>query len=70
MATKTASGTIDRVDVRRCARCGGDHKGLEFRALTRPAKDYQWWAPCPENGEPILMDVKPAPGPVRKGGKR
>ncbi|MBE3087993.1 MAG: hypothetical protein IMZ71_02600 [Chloroflexi bacterium] len=42
-------------DVKGCARCGGNHKNLLFEKLTKPAKDYQWWALCPFLQEPILM---------------
>jgi hypothetical protein len=45
----------EKVNVKGCARCGKDHEGLEFMRLRRPAKDFQWWAPCPTFGEPILM---------------
>jgi hypothetical protein len=45
--------------VRSCARCGGDHD-VEFKPLTHPVVDtdgttWTHWAPCPVNGEPILM---------------
>jgi hypothetical protein len=53
------------VDLRGCARCHGDgHKQLVFRPLTHPVEMgdgtmTHWamthWAPCPTNGEPILM---------------
>lgn len=48
-------------DVKSCARCGGDHLQLEFRHLIRPIAPVEmhtsWtlWAPCPINGEPILL---------------
>ena len=61
-------GVYDRmkVDVRRCARCGAkEHKQLEFQRLRRPAKDFNWWAPCPETGEPILMRILPVPEGVK-----
>lgn len=64
------------VDVKRCARCGKDHKQLSFTSLTsliRRGSRYTHWAPCPTNGEPILMivtvdakDEKPAPNKKRK----
>lgn len=41
-----------------CARCGGDHEAT-FKPLTNPIVTtevtFQWWAPCPVNGEPIVM---------------
>lgn len=46
-----------RVDVAGCARCGGEHKGLEFKRLDRPADEWQWWAACPANGQPVMMKV-------------
>lgn len=53
-----------------CARCnnGVGHPGLTFQPLTYPVeigvgggpgeRDLTHWAPCPVNGEPILMRVK------------
>lgn len=46
--------------VRGCARCGEDHEELEFERLQRPiqeddGRDYTHWAPCPTNGQPILL---------------
>jgi hypothetical protein len=48
--------------VRSCARCSGDHVGILARPLTIPfapaeAAPLIWthWAPCPVNGEPILV---------------
>lgn len=43
------------INVRRCARCGAYHTGLEFVALGQPIFEYTHWAPCPTTGEPILM---------------
>lgn len=48
------------IDLVGCARCHGDgHKGLKFAKLTHPVDDptgeYTHWAPCPTNGEPILL---------------
>jgi hypothetical protein len=55
-----------------CARCGGTHTDVEFKPLARPimaAEDlldcmgkpydiiYTHWAPCPTNGEPIILYV-------------
>ena len=43
-------------DVHHCPRCGAKvHEGVDFQALRRPAKDFQWWAPCPDTGEPMLL---------------
>lgn len=46
--------------LQRCARCKGDHFDVQFRRLTHPIRDddgtvWAWWAPCPTNGEPILL---------------
>jgi hypothetical protein len=45
-----------------CARCGEVHENVETKRLTQPVyKDdsstvlYSHWAPCPTNGEPILV---------------
>jgi hypothetical protein len=48
------------VDLNGCARCAGDgHPRLEFTPLTHPLEvggvTLTHWAPCPTNGEPILM---------------
>ena len=49
------------VDVRSCARCGQDHEKLEFKLLTNPIPDgdFYWthWASCPTNGEPVLLYI-------------
>lgn len=53
-------------DLVGCARCHGDgHKALTFQPLTyplRPDREHEppltHWAPCPTNGEPILMRVE------------
>lgn len=44
-----------KVDVRNCARCEGDHFGLEFQPFEHPVGDYTHFAPCPRNGQPLLM---------------
>ncbi len=56
------------VDLVGCARCRGDgHPGLEFLPLAYPVElegdepDLTHWAPCPTNGEPILLRVEPKP---------
>lgn len=46
------------IDVTNCARCGNNHIKLRFEPLTQPTYDgWTFWAPCPTNGEPILMQV-------------
>lgn len=52
--------------VRNCARCGGDHNEIQWEKLERPILDeadgIEWthWAPCPKNGQPILMREAPS----------
>ena len=42
-----------------CARCGGQHKNLEFTQLKRPVAvlvaTFTHWALCPKTKEPILL---------------
>jgi hypothetical protein len=46
-----------------CARCGGEHEGIKAEILSRPitppGTEQIWthWAPCPANGQPILVRV-------------
>jgi hypothetical protein len=65
-----------RIDIIRCARCSGDHPQLMTAKLTRPfappeANGIEWthWAPCPSNGEPIMVFIpnESAPGPAYPG---
>ena len=46
-----------KVDVIRCARCGKKHLDLEFKRLSQPRAEFQWWALCPKTKEPILLEV-------------
>ena len=50
------------IDVANCARCGGDHKGLEFCELGRPMNDggtvWTHWAKCPDNCEPLMLRIQ------------
>lgn len=46
-----------RTTVRSCARCGEDHPDWDFQRFTRPCQDLTHWAPCPTNGEPILLKI-------------
>lgn len=47
-----------------CARCGETHYDIRFYQLTREIvvpstlQIYSHWAPCPTNGEPILMRIE------------
>jgi len=47
--------------ITNCARCGKNHEDLEFEVLARPAPsgdlEYTAWAPCPTNGQPVLMET-------------
>lgn len=57
MPEKPEPVTINQVG---CARCHGDgHPGITFQPLTHPLVlglyEFTHWAPCPTNGEPILL---------------
>lgn len=60
--SETATETVKRLTG--CARCGGEHENIEFKPLTMPCEPDQdgtqitHWAPCPTNGEPILMGYR------------
>jgi len=45
------------LDVRRCARCHGDHPGLVFSLLRNPPQEFGYYATCPTSGQPILLAV-------------
>ncbi len=56
-----------------CARCGSNHDDLDFAELEvlfappeANGKTWTHWAPCPTNGQPIMLmtDAEPAPGDV------
>lgn len=53
-------------ELKNCARCGETHADLPFKPLARPVYDdrdgelYTHWAPCPTNGDPIMMLVMPS----------
>ena len=51
----TADGTLAE-----CPRCGQEHEGLIYKPFTRPTGLLHEWAPCPVNGEPILVTIQPA----------
>lgn len=50
--------------VKGCARCGDNHEGLAWKAFVHPVEVpelkwvWRWWAPCPVNGDPILLRVE------------
>lgn len=57
------------VSIKNCARCAEDHPDMTFHRLHRPMvvdfeldglegrRTYQYWAMCPKQQEPILMEV-------------
>lgn len=55
------------IDLQGCARCEGDgHPQITFEKLAHPfvendGTELTHWAPCPTNGEPILMRTGPKP---------
>ncbi len=48
-----------KTDVYFCARCGQDHKQLEFKKFQRPVADtegdWDYWTICPSSDDPILL---------------
>lgn len=62
--TPPSEGEPFTIDLNGCARCDGDgHEQLLFLPLTYPLEvslgevtvTMTHWAPCPENGEPIML---------------
>ena len=62
-------------DVKGCARCGGEHVAVTFKPMQKamaPADapvSWTHWAPCPTNGEPIMLSISPVErhdAPVRQ----
>lgn len=47
--------TMRVVRIGNCARCNGDHDGIEIKRFTGPSPYYDGWALCPTSGEPILF---------------
>lgn len=49
-------------NISNCARCGGEHERISISKLTRPVECelgiFNYWAPCPASGEPILVSVE------------
>jgi hypothetical protein len=45
--------------IRGCSRCNGKHKSLEFwrlgQAIEIRGERFDYWASCPETGEPVLL---------------
>jgi hypothetical protein len=54
----------EREGVAGCARCGGTHQYLDWKAFDRPVPSdsgqYTAWARCPTTGDPIMFDVQEA----------
>lgn len=46
------------IDVKVCARCGGEHRNLMFRSLSNPADDWVFWGTCPVLREPVLLKME------------
>ena len=40
-----------------CARCGHTHDGVVFKELRMKMRNMTHWAPCPTNGDPIMMQI-------------
>ncbi len=58
LSTDVDTFAVERVG--NCSRCGGDHLYLTFKRFVRPIEDpdgtlWEWWTPCPTNGDPILL---------------
>jgi hypothetical protein len=50
------------VDIKSCARCGGNHvRSLFTRFVNAPLtienSTFRFWGVCPVHGEPILMNI-------------
>lgn len=51
-----------KISIGSCARCGEDHSDLVFKPFTHPIEThtrvlFTHFAPCPTNGEPIVMEI-------------
>jgi hypothetical protein len=62
-SNKTNKDNCITVDVENCARCGLDHKSLNFVPLFRPVEFeneiiYTHWRACPTNMQPILLRIE------------
>jgi hypothetical protein len=51
------------IDVFSCARCGEDHRGLEFKNFTNPITFgellFEFWGICPTTKEPLIRHEDP-----------
>ncbi len=43
--------------VENCARCGKNHRNLEFNRFTRVCKDFTHWAMCPVTRQPVMLQA-------------
>jgi hypothetical protein len=56
------------IDLGDCPRCGGAHGPTDFQRLSSPVEVCEdlpalgYWAPCPDNGQPILLSEYPVVG--------
>ena len=48
---------IQVANLKGCARCTLDHENVTFTKMALPIDDMPYWAPCPMNGDPILLQV-------------
>ena len=59
------SGELLALTVGRCARCDGDHPDLAVtkfvQSVVISGRTFDYWAPCPTTGGPILVEVAPMP---------
>lgn len=46
------------IEVRNCARCGMNHEYVQFFPFINCPPDATHWGTCPNNAEPILMQVQ------------
>lgn len=49
---------IEISNLKGCARCTLDHENVTFTKMALPIGDSPYWAPCPMNGDPILLRVQ------------
>ncbi len=46
-------------NVLACARCGKRHLNVAFERMLFPHAEFEYWAACPTNGQPILLKLMP-----------
>lgn len=47
--------------VTNCARCGGDHRAIEYRPFTSKPPSHTHFGICPDTNEPILLSMVEVP---------